>query len=206
MARSASSSRWLREHREDPYVRGARQLGLRSRAAYKLLEIERRDHLFRGVRCAVDLGAAPGAWSQVAAQAVGTRGIVVACDIDPMEPIDNVRFIQGDFRDQDVYAAVLEAAGTASVDLVLSDLAPNLSGMRAIDQPRAMHLVELACEFAREVLRPGGTLLVKVFQGEGVDRLLHDMRGEYRSLKVRKPQASRARSRETYVLAQGYGV
>jgi len=206
MPRSASSKRWLKQHHADGYVRNARRVGWRSRAAYKLLEIDRQVRLFRPGLQVVDLGAAPGGWSQVAIQKVGKSGRVIACDINAMEALDAVEFIQGDFRDPSVYEAILRLADKRAVDLVLSDMAPNLSGMPSIDQPRILDLAELAGEFARQVLRPGGDLLFKLFQGDGFEPCIAQLRNDFAALSVCKPPASRSRSRETYVLAQGYGV
>lgn len=205
MARSRSSGRWLREHHGDTYVLQARAEGYRSRAAYKLREMDDRDRLLKQGSTVVDLGAAPGGWSQLAAERVGKTGAVVALDLLPMEAVTGVRVLQADFSEPSALAAVDAALDGRPVDLVLSDMAPNLSGQSAVDQPRAMHLAELAVEFAAGSLRPGGTLLVKVFQGEGFDALLSELRRTYRSVVVRKPRASRDRSRELYLLALGRG-
>ncbi|TCO83057.1 23S rRNA Um-2552 2'-O-methyltransferase [Plasticicumulans lactativorans] len=202
--RSKSSARWLREHFQDEYVQRARAEGWRSRAVYKLSEVDERDRLMRPGMTVVDLGAAPGGWSQYAARRVGGDGLVVALDVLPMDALAGVECIQGDFREQSVYDALLRRLAGRHVDLVLSDMAPNTSGMRAVDQPRAMHLVELAVEFARGALRPGGDFLVKVFQGEGFDALLRDLRGSFATVNSRKPKASRARSAELYLLARNY--
>jgi 23S rRNA (uridine2552-2'-O)-methyltransferase len=175
MARSKSSGRWLRRHFDDGYVRRAQQAGYRSRAAYKLLEINERDHILRPGMTVIDLGAAPGGWSQVAAGTVGRRGRVIALDLLPMDPISNVWFIHGDFREESVFTALLEMVGDRQVDLVISDMAPNISGMRSVDQPRAMYLAELALDLAKNVLAPGGALLVKAFQGEGIDEFKRDI-------------------------------
>ena len=204
--RSKSSQRWLQEHFRDPHVRQAQDSGYRSRAVYKLLEIDQKDHLFRKGMTVVDLGAAPGAWSQVAAERVGEGGLVVALDLLEMEPIPGVEIIQGDFREQETLQRLLEILGDRKLDLVLSDMAPNISGMRSVDQPRAMHLVELALDLARQVLRPGGDLLVKLFQGEGSEAFLKELRGTFGKVTIRKPGASRDRSREVYVLARNYRV
>ncbi len=204
MARSKSSSRWLREHFDDPYVQRAQQEGYRSRAAYKLLEIQERDRIIRPGMTVVDLGAAPGGWSQLASRYVTPRGRVVALDILSMDPLPDVEFIQGDFREQQVYEALTGTVGERSVDLVLSDMAPNISGMKAIDQPRAIYLVELALDFSRNVLTPGGDFLAKAFHGEGMDALLRELRGSFRKVVTRKPAASRPRSREVYLLARNY--
>ncbi|GIX22315.1 MAG: ribosomal RNA large subunit methyltransferase E [Gammaproteobacteria bacterium] len=203
MARSAGSKRWLAEHRRDRFVQQARREGYRSRAVYKLAEIDRRRKLLRPGACVVDLGAAPGGWSQYAAERVGARGRVVACDRLPMTPPAGVTFIQGDFQEEAVLAAVLEALAGRPVDVVLSDMAPDLSGVAAVDIPRALHLVELAHDLARRVLRPGGAFLCKLFQGSGSDAFLAALRADFASVRVLKPEASRDRSREVYVLAEG---
>lgn len=204
MSRSKSSSRWLQEHFNDPYVRQAQEQGYRSRAVFKLLEIQEKDRLLRPGMTVIDLGAAPGSWSQVAAGLVGDKGLVIASDILPMEPLPGVHFVLGDFREEAVFAALLAVLGDRQADLVISDMAPNMSGERSVDQPRAMYLAELALELARRVLRPGGDLLVKTFQGEGVDAYRKEMRQSFRQLLVRKPGASRARSSEVYLLGRGF--
>ncbi len=204
MSRSKSSSRWLQEHFNDPYVRQAQAQGYRSRAVFKLLEIQEKDRLLRPGMTVIDLGAAPGSWSQVAAGLVGVKGLVIASDILPMEPLPGVHFVLGDFREEAVFAALLAVLGDRQADLVISDMAPNMSGERSVDQPRAMYLAELALELARRVLRPGGDLLVKTFQGEGVDAYRKEMRQSFRQLLVRKPGASRARSSEVYLLGRGF--
>ena len=204
MARTKSSSRWLQRHFDDAYVRRAHQAGYRSRAVYKLLEINERDHILRSGMTVVDLGAAPGGWSQVAVKIVGPRGDMLALDILPMDPLPGVRFIQGDFREESVMNQLLETVGEQRVDLVMSDMAPNISGMKAVDQPRAMYLAELALDVARKVLRPGGTLLVKAFQGEGIDAFRRELQRSFKTLATRKPKASRPASREVYMLAKNY--
>jgi 23S rRNA (uridine2552-2'-O)-methyltransferase len=203
---SGSSKRWLREHARDPYVRKARQSEYRSRAAWKLMEIDRQDRLFRPGQLVVDLGAAPGSWSQYAASRVGPRGRVIAVDLLPMPPIANVEFIHGDFGDAGVHARCLEALQGRRADLVISDMAPNLSGIRATDQARSMRLAELALEFAREVLAPGGDLLLKLFQGAGADEFRKELVKHFQRVIVRKPGASKSASRELYVLARGHKV
>lgn len=203
MPRTKSSRRWLKEHFDDEYVLRAQREGWRSRAVYKLQELDEKYRLFRPGMTVVDLGAAPGAWSQYAVRKVGKKGRVVAMDILPIEPIPGVDFLEGDFRDEDVYARFLELVGEAPVDLVMSDIAPNISGVEAVDQPRAMYLVELAVDFADQALGEGGTFLAKVFQGEGFDELVRSLRGRYDKVIVRKPKASRPRSREVYLLAAG---
>ena len=206
MARSKSSHRWLKEHFDDAYVKRAQREGYRSRAVYKLDEIQQKDRIIRPGMAVVDLGAAPGGWSQYAAGLVGRKGKVVAMDILPMEPLPGVSFLQGDFREEEVLAKLLAALDGQEIDLVLSDIAPNISGMDAVDQPRAMYLAELAVDFAAQVLRPGGDLLIKLFQGEGFDELLRALRGQYEKVVIRKPKASRPRSREVYALARGRKV
>lgn len=203
MGRSKSSHQWLRKHFDDEYVKRAQREGYRSRAVYKLDEIQQKDHILRPGSVVVDLGAAPGGWSQYAAQVLKGKGRIIALDILPMDPLPGVEFLQGDFREDDVLNALNELLGDAAVNLVMSDMAPNISGMDAVDQPRSMYLVELAADFAASVLGKGGDLLFKGFQGEGFDSLLKDLRGQYRKVLIRKPKASRPRSREVYVLAKG---
>ncbi len=204
MAKKKSSRRWLKEHFDDPFVKRAQAEGYRGRAVYKLAEIDARDALLRPGITVVDLGAAPGAWSQYVAGRLRDRVRLFALDVLPMEPLPGVSFVQGDFRDDAVLAELRAQLGEQPVDLVLSDMSPNISGMKAVDQPRAMHLAELALELAREVLRPGGDLLVKVFQGEGFDDYLRALRDDFERVLVRKPEASRGRSREVYLLARNY--
>ncbi len=204
MAKSGSSGRWLQEHERDPYVQRARRDGYRSRASYKLLELDAKDKVLRPGAVVLDLGAAPGGWSQVAAARVGRAGRVIATDILPMDSLPGVDFVQGDFTEQETLDRLLEMLGDAGVDLVMSDMAPNMSGVRAVDQPRAMHLVELAVDVATRVLKPGGVLLTKVFQGENFQDMLVQLRQSYRTVASRKPEASRARSRELYWVAKGF--
>ncbi len=204
MARSKTSKAWLQEHFNDTYVKQSQQDGYRSRACYKLLELHKKDRLLRPGMTVIDLGAAPGGWSQVAADRVGDQGVVIASDVLPMDPLVGVEFVQGDFTEEAVLQAILDIVGERSVDLVISDMAPNMSGMSDIDQPRAMALVELAFDLAAQVLVPGGACVAKVFQGEGVDTLMRDLRTSYGSLVTRKPNASRARSREVYWVAKGF--
>ncbi|WP_097458941.1 23S rRNA (uridine(2552)-2'-O)-methyltransferase RlmE [Mangrovitalea sediminis] len=204
MARSKSSGRWLREHFDDPYVKRSQADGYRSRASYKLLEIDQRDRLFRPGQVVVDLGAAPGGWSQVASQLVGDKGVVIASDILPMDPLAGVSFVQGDFTEEAVLNELLDLLGDRRADIVISDMAPNMSGMAAVDIPRAMYLVELALDMARQVLAPGGAFVAKVFQGEGFDALLSEMKESFSSVSSRKPDASRARSREQYQVCKGF--
>ncbi|KZX50337.1 23S rRNA methyltransferase [Halioglobus sp. HI00S01] len=205
MAKKKSSSKaWLKEHRDDPYVQQAQREGYRSRACYKLLELQAKDRLIRPGMTVVDLGSAPGGWSQVAADLVGHNGRVVASDILHMDNLAGVEFIQGDFTEEAVFEEILAAIGDAPVDLVVSDMAPNMSGVTAVDQPRSMYLVELALDMARNVLAPGGSFVAKVFQGEGFDELFRDTRESFDKVLTRKPKASRPRSREVYLVARGF--
>ena len=201
--RSKSSGRWLQEHFSDPYVKRAQAEGWRSRAVFKLEQIDQREHLLRPGMVVLDLGAAPGAWSQYARRRVGSAGRVLASDILPMEPLPGVQFLQGDFRDQPVFEGLKLALGAAAADLLLSDMAPNLSGMDAIDAPRVLYLAELALDLAREVLKPGGRALIKVLQGAGFQELVGTARRGFERIKCLKPEASRQRSPETYLLASG---
>jgi 23S rRNA (uridine2552-2'-O)-methyltransferase len=203
MARSKSSDVWLKEHFNDPYVQKAKQEGWRSRAVYKLQEIDDKDGLFKPGMCVVDLGASPGGWSQWTTHKVGRKGEVFALDLLPVEPFAGVTFIQGDFREDDVYDGLLSALAGRDVDVVMSDMAPNMSGNKGVDIPRAMYLVELCVELADQVLKPKGDLLMKVFQGEGYDQLLITLRTKYQKVITRKPDSSRARSKEVYLLARG---
>lgn len=203
MARSKSSSRWLREHHDDEYVLQARREGYRSRAVYKLIELDEKYGLFRTGMTVVDLGSAPGGWSQYAALRVGERGSVIASDILSMDSLPGVEFIQGDFHEQAVLDRILESACNG-VDLVISDIAPNMSGIDAVDIPRAMYLVELVYDFAIRTLKPGGGLVCKLFQGEGSDIWLKNVRTDFGKVAVKKPKASRSRSREVYVYASGF--
>jgi len=203
MARSKSSTRWLQEHFSDPYVKRAQAEGWRSRAVFKLEELIERDRLLKPGMVIVDLGAAPGGWSQVARERLGDKGRLIALDILPMQGIGGVEFILGDFREETVLKQLEEALGEGAVDLVLSDMAPNLSGMNSVDQPRAMHLAELADEFAQKHLRRGGAFLTKLFHGEGFDEYVRRLRRGYERVSMRKPKASRARSPEVYALAIG---
>ena len=204
MARSKSSHRWLGEHFSDEYVKKAQQEGYRSRAVYKLKEIQDRDRIIQPAMKIVDLGAAPGGWSQYATELLGRKGRIVASDILPIDPLPFVEFVQGDFREDDVLQAILDLLGNERADLVISDMAPNMSGVDAVDQPRAIHLCELARDMAQRVLKPNGCFLVKLFQGEGSEAYLKDVKQHFKTVKIRKPAASRPRSREVYVLAQGF--
>ncbi len=206
MARSKSSKHWLKEHESDPFVQRARQEGYRSRAVYKLLEINERDRFIKPGMTVIDLGAAPGGWSQVVADIVGRKGKVVALDILPMEPLPGVEIIQGDFREQEVLDELLSRVEVGGVDVVISDMAPNLSGMDAMDQPRALYLAELALDTARQVLKPGGDFLVKLFQGSGSEAYVKEVRASFGKVTIRKPKASRPRSREVYILARGFKI
>ena len=202
--RTPSSTRWLKEHFDDKYVQKAQKLGLRSRAVFKIDEIQLKDKLIKPGMTVVDLGAAPGGWSQFCVEQVGDKGRVIACDILPMDPIAGVDFLQGDFREESVLAALLERVGDAKVDVVLSDMAPNMSGTPAVDQPRSIYLIELALDMCRQVLAPNGSFVVKVFQGVGSEGYLKAVREVFKVVKVRKPDSSRARSREVYIVATGF--
>ncbi len=204
MAQSKTSKQWLKEHFDDEYVRKSQEDGLRSRASYKLLEIQEKDKLIERGMTVVDLGAAPGGWSQVAADLVGDKGRVIASDILPIDFIAGVEFLRGDFTEQAVLDQLLGMLPEGGADLVMSDMAPNMSGMRDIDQPRMMYLAELALDLARSVLRPGAYFLVKVFHGEGLREFEAQLKADFASIKVRKPKASRARSSEVYLLAAGF--
>lgn len=203
MARSKSSKRWLDEHFDDQYVKRAHDEGLRSRAAFKLTELDDKYNLIRPGMLVVDLGAAPGGWSEVAVPRVGAAGRVFALDILPMEPIEGVEFIEGDFTEAEPLEALQDALAGRQADLVLSDMAPNMSGVAVSDQARAIYLAELALEFALTHLKPGGDMLVKVFQGEGFDAFVRQCREAFSKALIKKPDASRPRSREVYLLARG---
>lgn len=205
MAKKRSSSKaWLKEHRDDPYVQQARREGYRSRACYKLLELQEKDKLIRPGMTVLDLGSAPGGWSQVAIGLVGASGKVIASDILPMEQLEGVTFIQGDFTEQPVLQQILDALAGERVDVVISDMAPNMSGVHAVDQPRAMYLVELALDMARQVLAPGGTFVTKLFHGEGFDQVFAQAKDSFQKVLTRKPRASRARSSEVYLVAKAF--
>jgi len=204
--RSASSKRWLHEHRSDTYVKQARHEGYRSRAVYKLEELDQRDRLLKPGISIVDLGAAPGGWCQYIQRRLGDRVRIAALDVLPMDPLAGVSFIQGDFREAAVLEQLEAVVGAAKVDLVLSDMAPNISGVDAADQAGTLHLAELALEFARARLRPGGAFVVKLFQGEGFDEFLKNLRQAFGKVALRKPKASRPRSREIYLVARGLRV
>jgi 23S rRNA (uridine2552-2'-O)-methyltransferase len=204
MPKTKSSKRWMQRHVNDEYVQRAQREGYRSRAAYKLLELQQKDRIIKPGQVVVDLGAAPGGWSQVAGDLVGRKGKVFAMDILPMDPLPNVDFLQGDFREQAVLDELLARLDGRAVDVVISDMAPNVSGNAAVDQPRSMYLCELALDFARQVLKPGGTLVMKVFQGEGFDELFRDTKSSFKRVLTRKPKASRPKSREVYLVAGNY--
>lgn len=201
--RSGSSTRWLNEHFKDRFVQQAQKKGLRSRAWFKLEELQKTDNLFKPGITVVDLGAAPGGWSQYVAGIIGDRGRIIACDLLPMDSIAGVDFLQGDFRDKAVLNALMERVGEQKVQVVMSDMAPNMSGQPAVDIPRAMYLTELALDMCRDVLAPNGNFIVKVFQGEGFEEYLKSVREMFKNVKIRKPEASRARSREVYIVATG---
>lgn len=201
MARSKSSARWLREHHDDQYVQLAQKEGYRSRAVYKLKELDEKYRLFQGGMTVVDLGAAPGAWSQYIAAKIGDKGRIIACDLLSMDAIAGLQFIQGDFREQAVLEELQNVIQEELVDLVLSDMAPNMSGVDAVDIPAAMYLVELAHDLARQILKPGATFVCKLLQGQGSDQWLQQLRQDFAKVIVRKPKASRPRSREVYVVA-----
>ena len=204
--RSKSSSRWLAEHASDEFVKRAQKEGWRSRAVFKLAQIQESERLLRPGMRMVDLGAAPGGWSQYAARIVGGKSHIVATDILPMDAIAGVDFVQGDFREEAVLEQVLAKVGTEKVDLVLSDMAPNMAGIDAVDQPRSMYLAELALEFADRVLVPGGDALIKLFQGSGFDEIIREARRRYGRVVTKKPKASRTRSPEIYLLARQFGM
>lgn len=204
MARSKSSSRWLQEHVNDPFVKQAQKDGYRSRAAYKLLELNEKDKLIRPGMLVMDLGSAPGGWSQVAGHLVGHHGRVIATDILPMDALANVDFIQGDFTEEAVFQQILDYLGERKPDVIISDIAPNISGIDAADQASSIYLVELALDMVRQVLKPGGSFATKLFQGEGSDEYLKEVKKAFTKVSVRKPAASRPRSREVYIVARDF--
>jgi 23S rRNA (uridine2552-2'-O)-methyltransferase len=201
---SASSQRWMKEHFEDKYVIMAKERGLRSRAVFKLEELQKKDALIKPGMTVVDLGAAPGGWSQLCTELVGLKGTVIACDILPMDAIAGVDFLHGDFREDTVLDALLTRIDGRNVDIVLSDMAPNMAGNDSIDQNRSMYLVELALDMCNQVLKKKGSFAVKVFQGEGFEPFLKSVREAFTTVKMRKPDSSRARSREVYLVATGF--
>ncbi len=213
MAKSKSSKGWLKEHFDDEYVRRAQQDGYRSRAIYKLIEIDKKDQLIKPGMTVVDLGAAPGGWSEYCVKKLGKKGTIIALDILPMEPIKGVTIIEGDFRENSVFDELMavmasdvitSANKSGKADLVISDMAPNISGMDSVDMPRAYYLCELALDLARQALKPGGGLLVKLFQGEGFEEYSKELKASFSKVIMRKPKASRPRSREIYALATGF--
>jgi 23S rRNA (uridine2552-2'-O)-methyltransferase len=206
MAKGSSSDRWRRRQENDPYVQQAQRDGWRSRAVFKLIEIQKRHRLMKPGGVVLDLGAAPGAWSQYAASVVGERGSVIGVDLLEFDPIAGVERIQGDFREPDVLEVVLAAIDGRPLDLVMSDMAPNISGNRSVDQPRSMYLAELTLDLAQKALKPSGGLITKLFHGEGFDDFVREMRRKFIQVRIRKPVASRAQSRETYLVAVGFRV
>ena len=203
MPKSKSSKQWLERHHRDEYVHRARAEGQRSRAVYKLEQIQQKDRILEAGQTVLDLGAAPGGWSEYASRVVGPRGRVLALDILPMDTIAGVEFLQGDFTEQQTLDELLALLGDRPVDLVLSDMAPNLSGVQSVDQPKSIYLVELALELARQQLKPGGGFVAKLFQGEGFDRLIAELREDFATVKLRKPAASSSRSSEIYAVCSG---
>ena len=201
-----SSGSWRDRQERDPYVQRARREGWRSRAVFKLEQIDTKERLLRPGMVCVDLGAAPGGWSQYVSQKLDGKARIVAVDLLPMDALPDVEFIQGDFREDEIYDRLLESVGEAGADLVLSDMAPNISGTKAVDQPRSMYLVELALDLARRVLKPGGSLVCKVFQGEGFDEFVLDARNSFDRVRVIKPVASRSGSREVYLVARNFSL
>jgi len=199
-----SSGSWRERQERDPYVQQARRDGWRSRAVYKLEQIDEKERFLRPDMVCVDVGSAPGSWSQYVTRKLKGRARIVAVDILPMDSLPDVDFIQGDFQDEAVFEQMLAAIGDQGVDLVMSDIAPNITGTRVVDQPRSMYLVELALDLARRVLKPGGNFVCKVFQGEGIDEFVIDARNSFERVKVMKPKASRAGSREVYLVARNY--
>ena len=201
---SVSSQRWLKEHFDDKFVQKAQKLGLRSRAGFKIEEIQQKDDLIKSAMTVVDLGAAPGGWSQYVTKVVGEDGLVIACDILPMDPLAGVSFLQGDFCEENVLNELLNKIGGKNVDVVMSDMAPNMSGNDAIDQAKSMYLVELALDMCHQVLKINGSFVVKVFMGEGFEPFMKELYKAFKIVKTRKPESSRARSREVYLVATGY--
>ncbi len=202
MSRNNSSKRWLDEHFEDEYVKRSKQDGYRSRAVYKLMEIQQKNKIIKHGMKVIDLGAAPGGWSQYCAKLVGDKGRVVASDILPIDPLAHVEFVLGDFREEDVFESLLETLDSDKCDLVISDMAPNISGVDSIDQPKSIYLCELALDMASRILQQDGVFIAKLFQGQGSDSFVNEVRKLFKNVKIIKPKASRPRSREVYVLAQ----
>lgn len=204
MARSKTSAGWLKEHVDDIWVQKAQQDGYRTRASYKLLELAEKDQLFKPGMLVLDLGSAPGGWSQVVAEQLKSNGVIIASDILPMDPIADVQFVQGDFTEDAVFDEIMALVDGRALDLVISDMAPNISGVAAIDQPRSMYLVELALDMAQQTLKPNGQFVAKVFQGEGFDEYVKQVKESFSKVLIRKPKASRPRSREVYIVAKGF--
>ncbi|MCK5888808.1 MAG: 23S rRNA (uridine(2552)-2'-O)-methyltransferase RlmE [Methylococcales bacterium] len=204
MARSKSSKQWMQEHFDDEYVKKAQQMGYRSRSTFKLIEIQEKDKIIKPGMNVIDLGAAPGGWSDYARKIVGKKNKVIALDLLNIDPIDGVDFIQGDFRENDVLDQLYKVLEGAPVNVVMSDMAPNISGNKGMDQPRSIYLAELALDTARTVLVKGGTFLIKMFQGAGFDEYKKDVAQSFSSVVIRKPNSSRARSKEVYILAKGF--
>ena len=204
MARSKSSARWLKEHVNDRFVRQAQKDGYRSRASYKLLELNDKDKLIKPGMLVIDLGSAPGGWSQIAGELVGEQGKLIASDILPMDPLPDVEFIQGDFTEESVFNQIMAAIAGRPVDVVISDMAPNLSGISSADQAASIYLIELALDMAQQVLKPKGSFIAKAFQGEGYDAYVAQVREHFDSVVIRKPDSSRARSREVYIVGKGF--
>lgn len=205
MGKKRTSSRsWLQRQERDPYVQMARRDGWRSRAVYKLEQIDQKERLLRPDMVCLDLGSAPGSWSQYVTNKLKGRARIIAVDILPMDSLPDVEFVQGDFRDDAVFEQLIKAVGKEGADLVMSDIAPNITGNKAVDQPRSIYLVELALNMARRVLKPGGNFVCKVFQGEGIDPFVLDVRNSFKRVKVMKPRASRSGSREVYLVARNY--
>ncbi len=204
MARSKSSNNWLSEHFSDEFVKQSQKEGYRSRAVYKLKEIDEKDHLLKSGSTVIDLGAAPGSWCEYVVRKLRGKGRVIALDILPMEPMEGVEIITGDFLENEVFDELLKTLGNDRPDLVICDMAPNMSGQQAVDIPRAMYMAELALDLSQQVLKPGGNLLVKLFQGEGFDEYIKQLRQCFNRVVTRKPRASRARSKEVYGLASGF--
>ncbi len=204
MARSKTSAAWLKEHVDDIWVKKAQQDGFRTRASYKLMELDEKDRLIKPGMTIIDLGAAPGGWSQVVARKLNGHGVIIASDILTMDPIADVDFVQGDFTEQTVFEEIMQLVNNRPVDLVISDMAPNISGVASIDQPSAMYLVELALDMAQQVLKPKGDFVAKVFQGEGFTEYQQALKPMFDRVLIRKPKASRARSKEVYIVAKGF--
>jgi 23S rRNA (uridine2552-2'-O)-methyltransferase len=203
---SKGKTSWTNRQEKDPYVKAARDSHYRSRAAFKLSQIDKRDDLFRQAKIVIDVGSSPGSWSQYASEALGSQGRIIAVDILPMQAVDKVTFIEGDFTEDEVIQACMDQLNGAKASLVMSDIAPSLSGIRANDQARSMHLADLVLAFAEDVLQEGGDILVKLFQGDGTEQYKTDLKEKFQRVMIRKPQASRADSREFYILGRGYQV